>query len=95
MGGMYTVSLINLTSAEDGRWNAPKPPQPTLQGLKVEIPLPGAQPVRSIFCASPDREDGRPQSLVFAAQQREEVQRVAFELPSLQYWTLIVIQLEQ
>jgi dextranase len=88
MPGLRTVSLINLTAAKDANWNAAKPPPPPLRDLEVEIRVDG--PVRGVFAASPDDEDGRAQPFSHHVTRHDGATWAHVRLPRLDYWSLIV-----
>jgi dextranase len=88
--GLTTVGLINLSEATDTHWNAPKAPALSRHNIEVEIQVAGT--VQSIFAASPDHEEGRPQPLAHTLLQRGERTWVRVSIPHLHYWSTIVIK---
>ncbi|MFL5627004.1 MAG: glycoside hydrolase family 66 protein, partial [Ktedonobacteraceae bacterium] len=88
--GLTTVSLINLSEATDTNWNAPKALALPRNNIEVEIQV--TDTVQSIFAASPDHEEGRPQPLAHTLLQKGEHSWVRVSLPYLHYWSTIVIK---
>lgn len=86
-----TFSLINLMRLDHDRWDEPLPAGPTpISNLDVQIQV--DQPVRAIWFASPDQaETAAPQAVRFTTSEGA----VHFEVPSLAYWTMIVVEYEQ
>ena len=91
--GQQTLSLINLTSAGDPRWNVPKPDIRALHNLHVSVPVGGQ--VRAVHFASPDRQDLALRPLPFTTHADGAAARIAFTVPSLEYWTLIVVEITE
>jgi dextranase len=85
------VHLINLSSADSTEWRDAEGTQPEpalLTDLHYEWPLKDGQRVSRIWTASPDRYGGSPEEIPY----REEGGSVAFALPSLRYWDMVVIE---
>jgi dextranase len=96
MPGYLTISLINLADAATTDWNAPTSPPTPRTTLRARARLTGAPPVRGIFAATPDDGDGAMTELRYSvAQTDHDSVTISFEAPSLHYWTLLVIELEQ
>jgi dextranase len=91
MPGWHTLSLINLVSAEEARWNAAKPPPRTLRDLEVTFAIPGL-PER-VFVASPDSRVPTMQPLDFLVTARGRETRVRVIVPQLTCWTMIMVKL--
>lgn len=88
-GDRKIVHLLNFRNQDDMSWrdlNGTRPaPRLTLNTpltLKVE------GKVNKIWTASPDRHAGAPEELSFV----QEGNNVSFTLPSLLYWSMIVIE---
>lgn len=95
MPGYLTVSLINLTSATSTEWNAPAAPPAELINLEATIRLTNAPRARGVYAATPDAGDGALVALEYsAAQGAADDQELTFTLPSLHYWTLILVEFE-
>lgn len=93
--GCLTVSLINLSAATSTEWNAPAVPPSELFNLSTHIRLAQASRVRGVYVATPDAGDSAMIALNFSvAQTDEDRQELTFDLPSLCYWTLILIEFE-
>jgi dextranase len=89
MAGRQLISLINLSDATTTEWRDNAGIQVAPQKLKnAKLLLKDSQKVKSIWAASPDVAGGSPRSLKFA----QEGENVVFELPELEYWTMIVVE---
>jgi dextranase len=93
MPGFRTLSLINLSAAADTLWNAPKPAVQPLHNLRVDL-LVGAK-VTSVFEADPDGGDTRPRQVTFTQTGEGEASHIHFEVPRLDYWTLVVARVDE
>lgn len=93
MPQFLTVSLINLCTAPDAAWNAPKPPAATLLDLHIEVQVHGE--ITGVFAASPERDEGRPDSLDYSLVQRDGATWLQTTLPSLEYWSMITLKTAQ
>ncbi|MCZ7547222.1 MAG: glycoside hydrolase family 66 protein [Anaerolineae bacterium] len=88
-----TFSLVNLMGLSTGRWETALAGGPTpLHDLAVRIAV--ERPVARVWEASPDRDDLAAQPLDFAAGEDEGGAFVAFTLPRLDYWSMIVLEYE-
>lgn len=88
-GGRKVVHLLNFLSAENLDWrdtdgNTPEPR--LVNELPVEMKVSGK--INRIWAASPDFHAGAPVELAF----RQTSGSVVFTVPSLKYWTMIVIE---
>lgn len=88
-GGRKVVHLLNFLSAENLDWrdtdgNTPEPR--LVNELPVEMKISGK--INRIWAASPDFHAGAPVELAF----RQTSGSVVFTVPSLKYWTMIVIE---
>jgi dextranase len=92
MSGFRTLSLINLSDASDTLWNAPKPAVLALHNLQIDFQV-GAK-VTSVFMADPDGLDTRPRPVAFTSRGEGDATRIRFELPRLDYWTLVVARVD-
>lgn len=90
MPQFLTVSLINLSTAPDAAWNAPKPAAETLRDVRIELRVSGE--ITSVYAASPERDEGRPCSLAYRLGQREGATWLQTTLPSLEYWSMLTIK---
>ncbi|HXR66705.1 MAG TPA: glycoside hydrolase family 66 protein [Ktedonobacteraceae bacterium] len=85
-----TISLINLCSASDATWNAPKPAAATLRDLRVELQV--NEEITGVYAASPERDEGRPCLLDYRLCQREGTTWLQTTLPALEYWSMITLK---
>ena len=86
------ISLINLLGIESPEWtdlisNPPTPLGETTVRIK-EID----HDIKRIWFSTPDSEDLYPQDLVYEINEEEGSRIIAFKIPGLQYWDLIVIE---
>lgn len=89
VGDRQIIHLINFTASTTTSWRDNEGVQstpPLISGAKISFTHP--DPVNRIWVASPDIAGGSPQELNFLQQG----DRVSFELPSLKYWDMIVIE---
>ncbi len=90
MPQFFTVSLINLSSASDDAWNAPKPAAEVLRDLRVELQVSGK--ITGVYAASPECNAGRPSSLDYQLVQRAGATWLQTTLPTLEYWSMITLK---
>uniref|UniRef100_UPI0035E45CB9 glycoside hydrolase family 66 protein n=1 Tax=Thermoflexus sp. TaxID=1969742 RepID=UPI0035E45CB9 len=90
-GGFETISLINLSDIPSPEWNrlSPMPPTP-LNELRVRYHT--AREVKRVWLASPDFATPRAMLLEFESGQDTRGNYIAFTVPRLEYWDLIVIE---
>jgi dextranase len=82
------VHLFNFLQAKSLSWRDMDSEQPEPR-LQTNIPLKlKATGVKRLWAATPDALAGAPQQLAFT----QEGQYIAFTLPSLKYWTMIVVE---
>lgn len=82
------VHLFNFLQAKSLSWRDMDSEQPEPR-LQTNIPLKlKATGVKRLWVATPDALAGAPQQLAFT----QEGQYIAFTLPSLKYWTMIVVE---
>lgn len=86
---MNVIHLINFSNAESLSWRDinGKEPKPL---FRTDIPLTieSTKTVKRVWCASPDVHGGAVQELQFVQKGSE----VTFTLPTLNYWTMIVLE---
>lgn len=88
VGSRQVVHLLNFLQANSLSWRDEQGDMPEAQALS-NLPLRmRASDVRKLWVASPDYLGGAPQELNF----RQDGNYVNFTLPSLKYWTMIVIE---
>lgn len=83
----HTLGLVNLLGLMDTSWNAAQSQPPVLRGLRVRMQrerLPS-----SVFFASPDVDDGRPQKLEIARAGRA----AEVVIPQLDVWGLVFVNM--
>jgi len=88
-GDADIVHFVNFASATSMRWNdadGRMPPPRATEDLPVEMKA-GGKAAR-VWVASPDRYGGAPASVAFV----QDGDRLAFKLPSLEYWTMAVVE---
>lgn len=88
-GDRQVIHLINFSASTTTSWRDNSGIQttpPLISGAKITFTHPDA--VNRIWVASPDIAGGSPQKLNFLQQG----DKVSFELPSLKYWDMIVIE---
>jgi dextranase len=82
-----TFSLVNLMGIGDGHWNGTETNAPTpFSDLDVQIQV--TKPVAKVWLASPDGDDSSMQAVDFTAGEGT----IAFRVPSLAYWTIVVVE---
>ena len=89
--GFSTISLINLLGLDAPDWKEPIESSPIELGT-IEMKIDGIEKeVSSVWFASPDGDDISGTHLEFT----QDNGTVVFEIPSLQYWDMIVIEWEE
>lgn len=86
--GWLTVSLINMTGLGEARWDEDHPPPLPLHNVAIRLEL--AEDVRAVWWASPD---GGPAGLE-PLGWRMEGGRLVTAVPSLEYWSLLAVELD-
>lgn len=89
--GLVTLSLINLIGQPHNYWDLPHPPPVALTNLAVTMTT--AQPVQTMYLASPDRAGGRAERLDFIITEWNGRQAVRFTVPELEAWDLLILLL--
>lgn len=82
------VHLLNFTSATDLSWrdlNSTQPEPKTINNINIRTRV---KNVTKVWVASPDVLGGAPQQLNF----NQEGEYITFTVPSLKYWTMIVVE---
>lgn len=89
--GRETFSLINLMGIGGELWDEPLPNGPTpLRDLPVQLRVDA--PVERLWYASPDDRDPQARPLPFTQRHDDTGRLIEFTLPSLDYWTMIVVE---
>ena len=87
-GNRQVIHLFNFLQAKSLSWRDMDSEQPEPR-LQTSIPLRlKASGVKRVWVATPDALAGAPQELTF----NQEGQYVTFTLPSLKYWTMVVVE---
>ena len=89
VGTRQVISLLNFRNVEDLSWRDLEGTRraPSI-AVKLPLSLKVAKNVKKIWVASPDQHAGAVQELAF----RQNGDTVTFTVPSLNYWTMIVIE---
>ena len=81
--------MLNLLSAESLSWrdyNGDMVEPRLVNSIPVKIKT--DKTIRKVWIASPDKHAGAPVELAF----RQTAESVSFTVPSLKYWTMIVLE---
>jgi dextranase len=98
--GATAINLINLSDLEHQRWDQPLPAAPTpISGVSLSLPLADGE-VKAVWMASADPPAGEAQDsaslaarpLPFTIKEEAGHHRLTVTLPSLQYWSLVVVE---
>ena len=87
--GKQVIHMLNFLSAESLSWrdfNGDMAEPRLVNSIPVEIKT--DRPIRKVWVASPDKHAGVPVELVF----KQTAEAVSFTVPSLKYWTMIVLE---
>lgn len=85
-----TLHLVNLQGNDD-RWNAEKQEPVPSRGIEIHFRL--DRPVRGFYCASPDRDSLAAEALPYTYRNTDQGRIYGVEIPAVQYWTAIWVQL--
>ncbi len=88
--GFAAVSLVNLLSLESPEWARRLPSPPAALGPSI-VHIGVDREVSRVWVATPDGDDPSPQPLSFTQADGA----LSFQIPSLVYWDLIVIEWKQ
>lgn len=89
VGGNKVVNLINFINATSLSWRDLKGDQAAAKkrsNIDMKLKVSGA--VKKVWVATPDEHAGAAQELAFTLKNGE----LSFTLPSLRYWTMLVIE---
>ena len=94
-GKTAVAHLLNYTDATTLDWcdsNADQAEQQRVDDVSVTLDIDGAPAtaVKAVWCATPDADYGVARALGFT----QDGGRVTFTLPSLKYWTMVVVEYE-
>lgn len=87
------VHFLNFLNADSMSWrdmNGTMPEPQLLENVAVDIALPSAKEVSSVWIASPDTDMGASRQITFT----QEGTSIKVTLPSLKYWDMLVIEYE-
>ena len=86
------MHLINLKTANSVEWvddmGTQKEPEDKRAQVKHYVTL---EP-KAVYVASPDYQEGVLEAVDFTAGSDEKGTYVTFQLPYLEYWTMVIIQ---
>ena len=87
--------LLNYTDATTLDWcdsNADQTEQQRVDDVSVTLDIDGAPAtaVKAVWCATPDADYGVARALGFT----QDGSSISFTLPSLKYWTMVVVEYE-
>ncbi|CAM4024672.1 glycoside hydrolase family 66 protein [Mesobacillus zeae] len=86
------IHFINFFDATTMGWRDTNANQVEPQDRKqLTVQLEETRPIKKVWLASPDQQNGVPKSLNF----KQENKNVTFTLPSLKYWDMAVIEYEK
>jgi len=89
MGNKQVIHLINFANASSLDWRDTNGTQPTPRTYQhLSFILTTAKKITKLWMASPDIESGTLQEISFT----QSGSSVSFELPSLQYWDMVVAE---
>lgn len=87
--GRTVIHFLNFRSVDNLSWRDLKGTRPApAKVLKSPVSVEVEGKVSRVWAASPDQHAGAMQELVFT----QEGNRISFEIPSLEYWTMLVIE---
>ena len=87
------VHFLNFLNADSMSWrdmNGTMPEPQLLENVAVNIALPSAKEVSSVWIASPDTDMGASRQITFT----QEGTSIKVTIPSLKYWDMLVIEYE-
>ena len=88
--GYLAVNLVNLLGVPSPEWQQPLATDPTPLGQTQVSISPVTRRVAQVWVASPDWADASLRTLPF----KQADGALSFEIPSLAYWDMILIQWE-
>jgi dextranase len=88
-GSFETFSLIDLMGIDGGYWDEALKQSPTpLHDLAVRVGIPEGKTVARMWLASPDGDSSAMQAVDFTTDSSA----IAFSVPTLDYWTMLVVE---
>ncbi len=90
--GFSAISFINLLGVEKPEWTSPVKNPPTPLGAIIVKVYDIDREISRIWFASPDLDNPSPHLLEYTLEAEEGRNGLVFELPSLTYWDLVVIE---
>ncbi len=89
LGNTQVIHLLNFASANSLAWRDTNGTQAAPNTFtNVKLSLQTSKAVKKVWVASPDYEDGTPQTLDFTQTGGS----ISFTLPSLKYWDMLVVE---
>lgn len=89
VGNSQVLHLLNFSDAKTMQWRDNNGVQPSPAGLeKLQVRFTPDRPVSKVWAASPDFSKGASIALEFVTAGNQ----IAFTIPGLQYWSMIVIE---
>ena len=85
-GRAETFSLVNLWGIGKGHWDGFGLSPAAIDDLNVQIQV--TKPVARVWLASPDGESSAMQAVDFTSADG----KISFNVPSLDYWTMVVVE---
>ena len=86
------IHFINLVSASDDYWNESKEAPEPVCARHVTVAVDGE--IDSLWVASPDIRGGKPYALEYRIEITPRGKTVAFEMPPLLHWDMVVIRMK-
>ena len=88
-GSRQILHLLNFTNARTMQWRDNNGVQSSPAGVeRLQVRFTPARPVSKVWAASPDLSKGASTALEFVTSGNQ----IAFTVPGLQYWSMIVIE---
>ena len=88
-GKMIALHLVNFTGIEHAHWCEVHPAPQSLQRVSLSFPTDGN--VRAVWSATPDKELLGLKQLPWY----EEMDHIHVTIPTLDYWTMVVLEIDQ
>lgn len=89
--GLKVLTLVNLTSVQDTRWNVPKKTPRFLENIAFEWLI--NEEVEGVWWAAPEDDGGRARELAWRRVPHEHGKAVAAVIPRLGRWGLVWVRL--
>ncbi|MGD6818974.1 glycoside hydrolase family 66 protein [Metabacillus sp. 113a] len=90
-GNHSMVHFTNFTAADSMEWRDTEGTQPEPEAIgSFEVKVKESAPIKKVWAASPDSRKAAPVPVHFS----QEDQNVTIRVPSLKYWTMLVMEYE-